>query len=278
MSAKNKRNIETRDKRTKEQILKLLDRAIEQEERLSEKIKVLEGDLKDCRKKVEDPRHELTDEALSASKISFRIDYYRTSEESPLKGIIEHLPSRQNKSFEGEGSESISGFIGRYLQEETSPNKKGRPAETAKATALPADQASEATKDTPPPPEVVPSTPQTRDNVAEKEHKVRLVPPEEATDSKSALLQRLKKQYTGETLKGSIPEALSPLSKNKGKSFLRPASPQSATQVQRKTANMPGWTGQKSRQETAMVKQETAEEQSSSRLLQQLRETLRHKS
>lgn len=277
MSAKNKRNIETKDKRTKEQILKLLDRAIEQEERLSEKIKILESDLKDCRKKVEDPRHELTDEALSASKISFRIDYYRTSEESPLKGIIEHLPSRQNKSFEGEGTESISGFIGRYLQEETSPNKKGKPAETVKSTELPANRPTETAQDTPPP-EVVRSKLQTQENVAEKQHEVRLIPLEEATDSKSALLQHLKKQFANETLKRSKPEVQSSLSKSKSHSYLQPTNLQPAAQVQRKTGNIPGWTGQKSKQEVAIAKQETAEEQSSSRLLQQLRETLRHKS
>lgn len=273
MSAKNKRNIETKDKRTKEQILKLLDRAIEQEERLSEKIKILEGDLKDCRKKVEDPRHELTDEALSASKISFRIDYYRTSEESPLKGIIEHLPSRQNKSFEGEGTESISGFIGRYLQEETSPNKKGKPAETAKSTELPANRPTETAQDTPPP-EVVRSKLQTQENVAEKQHKVRLLPHEETADSTSALMQRLRDKFGTET--GMKKTTVQPASRRKP--FFQSNDAPEAARIQRKAASMPDWTGQRPKREVPDVKQENAGEQSDSRLLRKLRETLQHKS
>lgn len=119
MSAK-----QQKDKRTKEQILRLLDNAIEQEERLSGKIKSLETELADCRKKAENPRHELTEEALPASKVSFRIDYYRTAESGPLKGIIEHLPSRQNKAFEGEGQLVIGHFMNRFLMEETGNTKK----------------------------------------------------------------------------------------------------------------------------------------------------------
>jgi hypothetical protein len=113
-----------KDKRTKEQIIRLLDHAIEQEDRLSEKIKSLEEQLAECRKKAEDPRHELTEEALSASKVSFRIDYYRTAEKGPLKGIIEHLPSRKNKAFEGEGESVITDFMSRFLVEETGNGKK----------------------------------------------------------------------------------------------------------------------------------------------------------
>lgn len=116
-----------KDKRTKSQILKLLDKAMEQEDRLADKIKALETDLADCRKKAEDPRSELTEEALSASKVSFRIDYYRTAEKSPQKGIIEHLPSRQNKAFEGDGMEIIGHFIGRFLHEESGKKRKKKP-------------------------------------------------------------------------------------------------------------------------------------------------------
>jgi hypothetical protein len=125
-------NTHQKDKRTKEQILKLLDNAIEQEEQLGEKIKSLESELADCRKKAENPRHELTEEALSASKVSFRIDYYRTAENGPQKGIIEHLPSRQNKAFEGEGQETIGQFIGRFLHEEVGAGKKKKKADLAK--------------------------------------------------------------------------------------------------------------------------------------------------
>ncbi len=113
-----------KDKRTKGQILKLLDRAMEQEERLVEKIKSLETQLTDCRKKADDPRSELAEEALAGSKVSFRIDFYRTAAKSPQKGIIEHLPTRQNKAFEGEGIEIIRHFIGRFLNEEKGKKKK----------------------------------------------------------------------------------------------------------------------------------------------------------
>lgn len=107
-----------KDKRTKEQILHLLGNAIEKEERMGEKILQLETELADCRKKAEDPRYELTEEALAASKVSFRIDYYRTSAESPLRGIVEHLPSRQKQAFEGEGQEAVPQFIALFLNEE----------------------------------------------------------------------------------------------------------------------------------------------------------------
>lgn len=120
-----------KDKRTKEQILKLLDKALENEERLSEKIKTLENELKDCRKKVEDPRSELANEALSSSKVSFRIDYYRTDKKGPLKGIVEHLPSRQTKAFEDEGLEVIGNFLQRFLPKGAGSKKKNvaEPAE-----------------------------------------------------------------------------------------------------------------------------------------------------
>ncbi len=106
-----------KDKRTKDQILQLLDRALEQEEKLVEKISSLENELAECRKKVENPLQEFTEEALASSKISFRIDYYRTSENGPLKGIIEHLPSRTNKSFSGDGLRVFSKFMAKYLPE-----------------------------------------------------------------------------------------------------------------------------------------------------------------
>ena len=106
-----------KDKRTKDQILLLLDQALEQEERLTEKISSLENELSACRKKVDNPLQEFTEEALASSKISFRIDYYRTSENGPLKGIIEHLPSRTNKSFSGDGMRICSRFMAKYLPE-----------------------------------------------------------------------------------------------------------------------------------------------------------------
>jgi len=117
----------SKDKRTKGQILKLLDKAMEQEERFVNKIKSLETELADCRQKARDPRSELAEEALSGSKVSFRIDYYRTAESSPQKGIIEHLPTRQNRVFEGEGLEAIEMFIRRFLNEETGRSGKKKP-------------------------------------------------------------------------------------------------------------------------------------------------------
>lgn len=126
-----------KDKRTKEQILRLLDHAMEQEERLSGKIKSLEAALAECRKKAEDPRHELTEEALSTSKVSFRIDYYRTAENGPLKGIIEHLPSRQNKAFEGEGQLVIGHFVNRFLSEEDGNIKKKKNKKEEQAPETP---------------------------------------------------------------------------------------------------------------------------------------------
>ena len=114
----------SKDKRTKAQILKLLSKALENEEQLAKKIATLEADLAACKKKAENPRQELTDVALPASKVSFRIDYYRTSKNSPQKGIIEHLPSRQHRAFEGEGKEIIGHFIGQYLSKTPMKDKE----------------------------------------------------------------------------------------------------------------------------------------------------------
>ncbi|GAB4496094.1 MAG: hypothetical protein OHK0019_27150 [Saprospiraceae bacterium] len=126
-----------KDKRTKEQILKLLDKAIEQEERLSEKIKSLETELAECRKKAEDPRAELTDDALPSSKVSFRLDYYRTAKNGPLKGIIEHLPSRETKVFEGEGRDAISQFMSRFVSEEKGAVKKKKSVTVQQTEKMP---------------------------------------------------------------------------------------------------------------------------------------------
>ena len=137
-----------KDKRTKDQIIQLLDRALEQEERLGENISTLENELATCRKKVDNPIHEFAEEALASSKISFRIDYYRTSENGPLKGVIEHLPSRTNKSFAGDGLRIFSKFMAKYLPElERVQQDTGVVA--AKNSPLPEVPAS-----TTPPPEV----------------------------------------------------------------------------------------------------------------------------
>jgi hypothetical protein len=124
------------DKRTKGQVLRLLESAIEQEERMGDQIKSLENALAECQKKVNDPLAELTDNALAGSKISFRIDYYKTAEKGPLKGIIEHISSRQRQTFSGEGSKTYTAFIGKYL-----PESKAK-VQPEKASILPQPQAN----------------------------------------------------------------------------------------------------------------------------------------
>ena len=126
-----------KDKRTKDQILQLLDQALEQEERLAEKISGLENELAACRKKVDNPLQEFTEEALASSKISFRIDYYRTSEKGPLKGIIEHLPSRTNKSFSGDGLRAFPKFMAKYLPELAQVQAEAQIASAKAAPAVP---------------------------------------------------------------------------------------------------------------------------------------------
>ena len=99
----------------------LLDRAIEQEEALLEKVKSLETELADCRKKAENPRHELEEQALPKSKVSFRLDFYRMEEKGPLKGIVEHLSSRESRSFEGDQWGEIGEFITQFVGVATWP-------------------------------------------------------------------------------------------------------------------------------------------------------------
>jgi len=104
-----------KEKHTKEQMMRLLDRAIEQEESLLEKLKILESELADCRKKRENPRHELDEQALPGSKVSFRLDFYRTEEKGPFKGIIEHLSTRESCSFEGTRMNEAAGFVAQFV-------------------------------------------------------------------------------------------------------------------------------------------------------------------
>ena len=140
-----------KDKRTKDQILQLLDRALEQEERLAEKISSLENELASCRKKVDNPLQEFTEEALASSKISFRIDYYRTSENGPLKGIIEHLPSRTNKSFSGDGLRVFSKFMAKYLPELAQAHAEIQ-SNAAKSGQIAVEPVEVPTSTVPPPP------------------------------------------------------------------------------------------------------------------------------
>ncbi len=125
----------SKEKRTKEQVMQLLDRAIEQEESLLEKVKALEIQLSDCRKKSENPRHELDEQALPGSKISFRLDYYCTEKKGPFKGIIEHLSTRETRSFEENGMNEIGNFVAQFVgtntrlqqRSNTSSNQKAHP-------------------------------------------------------------------------------------------------------------------------------------------------------
>lgn len=115
----------TQDKRTKSQILRLLDHAMQQEEKLAEKIQTLESQLAECRKRAEDPRYEITESAIPASKVSFRLDYYRTEKKGPVKGIIEHLSSRETRSFgSDDGFDTIQQFVGKYLPVKARPKQK----------------------------------------------------------------------------------------------------------------------------------------------------------
>ena len=104
-----------KEKHTKAQIIRLLDRALAQEETLLESINALEIELDKCQKKAANPRHELEDLAIPGSKISFRLDFYRTEKRGPVKGIIEHLSSRESQSFEGHDAETLTQFIKKYV-------------------------------------------------------------------------------------------------------------------------------------------------------------------
>lgn len=134
-----------KDKRTKEQILSLLDRAMAQEEKFSEKIMALEIQLAECQKRADNPRYELTENALSGSKVSFRLDYYRTEKKGPLKGIIEHLSRREHQSFSGDGFDAMQAFIGKYLPVKARPKAPltapSAPISTPSATELVAAEA-----------------------------------------------------------------------------------------------------------------------------------------
>lgn len=105
----------SKEKRTKEQVMQLLDRAIEQEEVLLERVKVLEVKLADCQQKVENPRHELDEQATPGSKVSFRLDFYRTEDRGALKGIVEHLSTRESRSFEGINFDEVSKFLVQFV-------------------------------------------------------------------------------------------------------------------------------------------------------------------
>lgn len=123
------------DKRTKVQVLRLLDNALQQEEKLVEKIQALENQLSECQKRAENPRYEITESALPNSKISFRIDFYRTEKRGPVKGIIENLSTRESRSFgvHEDGMDVLQVFINKHLPIKARPKNKPE----APATAFP---------------------------------------------------------------------------------------------------------------------------------------------
>lgn len=143
-------NAPSKDKRTKDQLLRLLDDALVQEEKLIEQISTLRAQLDDCRKRADDPRAELAEDAIPSSKVPFRLDFYRATGDGPLKGIIEHLPSRQMRTFEGEGQAMIAEFVTQFFPEEkikapraaaqASARKEKTPPDVAGAPEPPAPQ------------------------------------------------------------------------------------------------------------------------------------------
>ena len=123
-----------KDKRTKEQLLQILSNALSQEEQLIEKIKMLENELAVCQKQNEESRTDISQYGMSTSKESFRIDYYKTGETGRLKGIIEHLPSRQKKSLKGLGIKHIASFMEGVLPESAGQEKPAARPMAAQAT------------------------------------------------------------------------------------------------------------------------------------------------
>jgi hypothetical protein len=159
----------SKEKRTKEEILRLLDRALAQEENQAQKIRDLEAKLLDCQQKAENPRGELDTGALPASKIAFRIDYYQTVHDNTLKGIVEHLQSRATMSFHGEGIEAITRFMSGYLVKNSaksgkksanSPVQEISPAVQPEPAALTQTIEPELVAEAPPPTPVKQKTPQ----------------------------------------------------------------------------------------------------------------------
>lgn len=106
--------VQQKDKRSKEQLLQMLGDALQREEALADKVRELE---EKAALQARTPRQVFADDALPASKIPFRIDYYRSEENGGLKGLIEHLPTRENLSFSGKGFADIENFITRFLPE-----------------------------------------------------------------------------------------------------------------------------------------------------------------
>lgn len=266
----------SKDKRTKGQILKLLDKAMEQEERFVHKIKSLEAELADCRKKARDPRSELAEEALSGSKVSFRIDYYRTAENSPQKGIIEHLPTRQNKVFEGEGLEAIEMFIRRFLNEETAHPGKKKPAAEKKGGHKVAEEAMPVQTETiRQAAEEAPATGKSGSDIA-----AATPPPPLRQTPASKLLQRLRAEAAAEfrTLTGN-PQAERPLTRTAAATSSAPETASLLKRV-REMTKTPGPQVQKpvSPEATRPARPETEQTQSGAsrtRLLERLRAEFR---
>lgn len=138
---------QTKEKRTKEQVIRLLDRALEQEDSLLEKVKWLENELLQCQKRADNPRHELEEQAIPGSKVSFRLDFYRLEDKGPIKGIIEHLPTRARHSFDGARFFEIRAFAEQFV------HTRLQEAETKTSTTAPDMVALPEKVENPPAPE-----------------------------------------------------------------------------------------------------------------------------
>ncbi len=117
-----------KEKRTKEEVVRLLERAIGQEEALLDKVNKLEAELAECQNKVKNPRHEVDALALPASKVSFRLDYYRTENKGPIKCIVEHLPTRESQTFDGADTQQLNAFVAKFVQVSPHPAPKKQPS------------------------------------------------------------------------------------------------------------------------------------------------------
>lgn len=111
MSASNKK------KSAKAAAFATMPAATPQNTELIEKIKVLEIKLSDCRRQLSNYEGESNRPDLPATKVSFRIDYYRNGDKTDLKGVIEHLSTREKRPFTGLGDANIGAFIRNHIPE-----------------------------------------------------------------------------------------------------------------------------------------------------------------
>jgi hypothetical protein len=121
--------------------------ATPQNAELLEKIKTLETQLSADRRQRSNSEKENAPLDLPANKVSFRIDYYKNGDPVDLKGVIEHLSSREKKSFAGLGEAAIAVFIRSHLPEIADAFEERQtavaPVETPAEASLPPSNGSE---------------------------------------------------------------------------------------------------------------------------------------